>query len=239
MVYPTVKLFGYDMLASPSAKLTNVHPAITAFEVTDSEHKSGAFMNDGRYYDYKFDVALTAEIDNLEGVADWGYVYRDPYGNIKRISLMEFGQAYTDTRYAYYRNEAHSTACLYTYVRYEGDSEYYDGEPHDYPLDMKVLTCPDDHHPHAIDLGLPSGTKWACCNIGATSPEGYGGYYAWGETSEKDDYDRDINPAKRNVLDLKNETCKNREKRNVLKISHTRYFKAIKKQSVLGCFYSF
>lgn len=48
-----------------------------------------------------------------------------------------------------------------------------------------------------------------------------------------------FNPAKRNVLDLKNETCKNREKRNVLKISHTRYFKAIKKQSVLGCFYSF
>ena len=49
----------------------------------------------------------------------------------------------------------------------------------------------------------------------------------------------EVNPAKRNVLDLKNETCKNREKRNVLKISHTRYFKAIKKQSVLGCFYSF
>ena len=34
-----------------------------------------------------------------------------------------------------------------------------------------------------------------------------------------------MNPAKRNVLDLKNETCKNREKRNVLKISHTRHFK--------------
>lgn len=49
----------------------------------------------------------------------------------------------------------------------------------------------------------------------------------------------DLNPAKRNVLDLKNETCKNREKRNVLKNSHTRHFKAIKKQSVLGCFYSF
>ena len=48
-----------------------------------------------------------------------------------------------------------------------------------------------------------------------------------------------VNPAKRNVLDLKNETCKNREKRNVLKNSHTRHFKAIKKQSVLGCFYSF
>ena len=49
----------------------------------------------------------------------------------------------------------------------------------------------------------------------------------------------DVNPAKRNVLDLKNETCKNREKRNVLKISHTRHFKATKKQSKTGCFYSF
>lgn len=33
----------------------------------------------------------------------------------------------------------------------------------------------------AIDLGLPSGTKWASKNVGAESPEGYGNYYAWGE----------------------------------------------------------
>ena len=50
------------------------------------------------------------------------------------------------------------------------------------------LACPDDHHPHLIDLGLPSGTKWACCNVGASTPEGYGGYYAWGETEEKTTY---------------------------------------------------
>ena len=48
--------------------------------------------------------------------------------------------------------------------------------------------CPDNHHPHAIDLGLPSGTKWCCMNVGASSPEQYGGYYAWGETSEKSVY---------------------------------------------------
>lgn len=39
-----------------------------------------------------------------------------------------------------------------------------------------------------IDLGLPSGTKWAAYNVGATAPEEYGGYYAWGETEVKDDY---------------------------------------------------
>ena len=48
--------------------------------------------------------------------------------------------------------------------------------------------CPDNHHPHMIDLGLPSGTKWACCNVGASKPEDYGGYYAWGETEEKKKY---------------------------------------------------
>ncbi len=41
----------------------------------------------------------------------------------------------------------------------------------------------------AIDLGLPSGTKWASWNVGASKPEDFGGYYAWGETEEKDYYD--------------------------------------------------
>ena len=50
------------------------------------------------------------------------------------------------------------------------------------------LTCPNNNHPHMIDLGLPSGTKWACCNVGAEKPEEYGGYFAWGETEEKDNY---------------------------------------------------
>ena len=34
-----------------------------------------------------------------------------------------------------------------------------------------------------VDLGLPSGVKWATCNLGATKPEEYGDYFAWGETS--------------------------------------------------------
>ena len=50
------------------------------------------------------------------------------------------------------------------------------------------LTCPDENHPHLIDLGLPSGTKWACCNVGANQPEASGGYYAWGETEVKANY---------------------------------------------------
>ena len=40
-----------------------------------------------------------------------------------------------------------------------------------------------------VDLGLPSGTLWATCNVGADSPEDYGDYFAWGETQPKDTYD--------------------------------------------------
>lgn len=30
-------------------------------------------------------------------------------------------------------------------------------------------SCPDVNHPHMIDLGLPSNTKWSCCNVSATA----------------------------------------------------------------------
>ena len=39
-----------------------------------------------------------------------------------------------------------------------------------------------------VDLGLPSGTLWATCNVGADDPEDYGDYFAWGETQPKDAY---------------------------------------------------
>ena len=42
-----------------------------------------------------------------------------------------------------------------------------------------------------VDLGLPSGVKWATCNIGASSPEEYGDYFAWGETKPKDSYSKE------------------------------------------------
>ena len=46
-----------------------------------------------------------------------------------------------------------------------------------------------------VDLGLPSGTKWATCNVGADSPEEYGDYYAWGETTTKSTYEESNCPT--------------------------------------------
>ena len=41
-----------------------------------------------------------------------------------------------------------------------------------------------------VDLGLPSGNLWAECNLGASTPEQYGDYYAWGEVEPKQEYTR-------------------------------------------------
>ena len=46
----------------------------------------------------------------------------------------------------------------------------------------------DNNGHQYVDLGLPSGTLWATCNVGALAPEEFGGYYAWGETDEKETY---------------------------------------------------
>lgn len=53
--------------------------------------------------------------------------------------------------------------------------EYLYGEPQHYGLEM-------------VDMGLPSGTKWANMNVGANTPTEAGNYYAWGETSPKTNY---------------------------------------------------
>lgn len=54
---------------------------------------------------------------------------------------------------------------------------------------MTIVDMPDPDPDHDyVDLGLPSGTLWATCNIGARNPEEYGQYFAWGETETKDEY---------------------------------------------------
>ena len=51
-----------------------------------------------------------------------------------------------------------------------------------------VYTSGTENGHDYVDLGLPSGTLWATCNVGASKPEEYGDYFAWGETEPKREY---------------------------------------------------
>ena len=58
------------------------------------------------------------------------------------------------------------------------------------PGEVKSVSKGDVYNGHAlVNLGLPSGTLWATCNIGTDKPEGYGDYFAWGETEVKPSYE--------------------------------------------------
>ena len=56
------------------------------------------------------------------------------------------------------------------------------------PEEKKTLGKINANGHEYVDLGLPSGTLWATCNVGATKPEEYGDYFAWGETEPKIEY---------------------------------------------------
>ena len=66
-------------------------------------------------------------------------------------------------------------------------SVYEDCSKNGKTYDVRPTTGTENGHTW-VDLGLPSGLKWASYNVGATTPEGYGNYYAWGETTTKEDY---------------------------------------------------
>lgn len=192
--YPMVKLFGVEMRTDKSVDVCVMDCPVTLsdFKVTIKQHKEKGFTHGGAAYDYCFNVTVTATLDDdAEDISDWGYVYFDPNGQEAFISLKQFGRSKTDDRWAYYRNEAKSTCTLYGYVKYVGSDEPVYGEPHDYPLEYQGETsCPDNNHPHWIDLGLPSGTLWRCCNEGASAPEEYGGYYSFGQVASTPTYDQ-------------------------------------------------
>lgn len=165
-------------------------PTISDFKVTKSQYSKGAFSNDGKSFDYCFNASVTISfpLADREYVEDWGYVYKDPDGKTKKISTSTANAEFVDNRYAYYRNQPKSTACLYTYAKFEGMDEIIYSDPTEYDLLYATTSCPDSYHPHWIDLGLPSGTQWRCCNEGASTPEEYGGYYEFGQVASAPSY---------------------------------------------------
>ena len=94
----------------------------------------------------------------------------NPLNNVYEFNLDNLKP---NTTYAY---------CAYILI----GGEYSYGEEKTFTTKGDGLSCPDGNHVHAVDLGL--SVKWACCNVGATSPEEYGDHFAWGETSPNSTY---------------------------------------------------
>lgn len=115
----------------------------------------------------------------------------DEYGNISTLSIYEPTASNGVLSFGTYELNGVKAVALHVKDNKPGGTDIMtEFTPIGEEEDATNKTCSDDHHPHMIDLGLPSGTLWACCNVGAKEPEDYGGYYAWGETVTKDSYTR-------------------------------------------------
>ena len=82
--------------------------------------------------------------------------------------------------------ESNTKYYVRTYARTDWGVVY--GEVKSFVTKGEEPEVPNENGYEYVDLGLPSGLKWATCNVGATKPEGYGNYYAWGETKTKVSY---------------------------------------------------
>lgn len=84
--------------------------------------------------------------------------------------------------------QARTMYCIRAYAIDNSDRSYY-GEEKSFTTETSGGGGGIINGHAYIDLGLPSGTLWATCNLGSATPEGFGDYYAWGETSPKPTYD--------------------------------------------------
>ena len=101
----------------------------------------------------------------------------------------------------YYRETIYIKTYIMKYLhKFESESaftEHYNSEDYiepwvsytkDEETEQVDYNKPDPANGHCyVDLGLPSGTKWGCTNIGAVNPEDVGNKYYWGETEPYDD----------------------------------------------------
>lgn len=88
-----------------------------------------------------------------------------------------------------YDNNTFVADCSKCPILYKGESGYMDLPIVENHKGWALKQIYRDHE--YVDLGLPSGTLWATCNVGASSQEEYGSYYAWGEICTKSEYTYD------------------------------------------------
>ena len=226
-VYPTIKVLGYDVLATPYTD--KVMRVIT--KEADSVRAVGAtlhgevenFVREERvesYLEFRYLSEDELKEKAKEGEKPWETLVRCGYDIFVReedekLSEVKDGAFKCDVIVHYLEPDKtyYYIACIYRRIPfvYTNNSTYIWLVHHNYGDKVQTFTtrlCPDGNHPHMIDLGLPSGTKWACCNVGASKPEDYGGYYAWGERHTKSIYNFDTYTCYSYYVDAKGQRYK-------------------------------
>lgn len=135
--------------------------------------------------------SLTIDLNNVSGtVGETAYVYLMlPPMTLKTQGVSMTATLEYDDKSTTYNLCTAGTTTLNTPdfkadTRYKRDAVYVSGDPEGNMSGGNDEEETADTHQY-VDLGLLSGTLWATCNVGASTPEEYGDFFAWGETDDK------------------------------------------------------
>lgn len=186
IVSPLVKINGVEFRATPDATVyikKDIPISIISFNINEATYSLNGYEHEGSHYTFRYIAETSVRLNNTENVEEWGYVYEDPDHEIKHISLKGKESPYTDTNYAFYRNEPIATATLYGYVKYIGDDNYYYGEKKDYDLIYDKQPKAETLDPTEVD---ETSAKVKCAYHEAAPWGGTCGIEYWEDTNVKD-----------------------------------------------------
>lgn len=181
---PMVKILGVEIRATPSIELEN-----------DLRVKTGEVYNVGTTSAVAYGQIISEDLSSISQ-CEYGICYTEKGNSSSRNyipSKMDETGSFTvtlsnlkpKTEYSYCAYLDNGNDFIFGDLKsFETTEKKEDEEENDNRNEDDITyynICPDDNHPHWIDLGLPSGTLWRCCNEGASTPEAYGGYYNFEE----------------------------------------------------------
>jgi uncharacterized protein (TIGR02145 family) len=139
------------------------------------------------------ETSSATNITNTSATLNGRMLYSD-YSEVTTRGFL-FGTSSTNLNQDY-TSDSDTTVFSYQLTGLSANTQYYyqayatiDGETKYGEIKTFNVANGQQGSYYYVDLGLPSGTMWATCNVGATSPEDFGNYYAWGETEPKETYD--------------------------------------------------
>ena len=138
------------------------------------------------------ETSTATDITNTSATLKGRILYSD-YSEVTTRGFL-FGTSSTNLNQNY-TSDSDSTVFSYPLTGLNANTQYYcqayatvDGEIKYGEIKTFNIANGQQGGYYYVDLGLPSGTMWATCNVGATSPQDFGNYYAWAETEPKETY---------------------------------------------------
>lgn len=168
-LYPLVKYMDMELIAEPSAVDESIPEVITlpAFSVSESS------------------AVLSGEVSGISGSSSdcrYGFFYGT--SSVPSVGGQEIRVGSNrDIRYTYSLSGLKDNTTYYYCAYLLVDGQYTYGDVRSFTTEKKKYEITPGQ---MVDLGL--SVKWAGWNVGASRPEEYGGYYAWGELYGKSDY---------------------------------------------------